>query len=249
MMIVDPWFYLVAIPAVLITGIAKGGFGGVALLAVPLMALVISPIQAAGIMLPILLLMDFTGVLSYRGKWDKTNLKILLPGAIIGIGIGALTAHLVSDNFIRLIVGLIAISFTLHWMFKGRTKNAVKKPNAKLGAFLGTISGYTSFVAHAGAPTYQVFILPQKLDRQLYAGTSVVFFAAVNLVKVLPYALLGMLAPANLLTSLVLLPLAPLGVLIGVWANRTLLFLSAYNCVGKCYRRNRKITLFIQISF
>lgn len=221
-MILDPWFYIVAIPAVLITGISKGGFGGVALLAVPLMALVISPIQAAGIMLPILLVMDMTGLRAYQGQWDKQNLMILLPGAAIGIAVGALTAHLVNDDVVRLIVGVIAISFCLHWVFRGRTKNAIKNPDSKLGVLLGTVSGYTSFVAHAGAPTYQLFVLPQKLDRQLYAGTSAVFFACVNLIKIAPYAMLGMLAPANLWTSLALLPLAPIGVLIGVWANRTL---------------------------
>lgn len=222
MLISDPWFYAAAIPAVLITGISKGGFGGIALLAVPLLSLVISPVQAAGIMLPILLAMDASSIVAYRGKWDKRNLMILLPGAMLGITIGGLTAHLVNDDAIRLIVGTIAILFTLHFLLKGRTATAVKNPSSKLGVFLGAISGYTSFVAHAGAPTYQLYMLPQKLDRQIYVGTSVVFFATVNFIKILPYALLGMLAVNNLVTSLVLLPLAPIGVALGVWLNRKL---------------------------
>lgn len=221
-MIIDPFFYAAAIPAVLITGISKGGFGGIALLAVPLMSLVISPVQAAAIMLPILLAMDVSSILAYRGKWDKRNLMILLPGAIIGIIIGALTAHLVNDDSIRLIVGTIAILFTLHFLFKGRTASAVKNPNSSIGVFLGSVSGYTSFVAHAGAPTFQLYMLPQKLDKQIYVGTSVIFFAALNAIKIIPYAILGMLALGNIGTSLVLLPLAPIGVAIGVWLNRNI---------------------------
>jgi len=219
-MITDPVFYCAAIPAVLITGISKGGFGGIALLAVPLMALVISPVQAAGIMLPILLAMDCSSIYAYRGTWDHANLKILLPGAILGIVIGALTTQWVNENFIRLILGMIAILFTIHFWFHGRTANAVKNPNIRAGYFLGTVSGYTSFVAHAGAPAFQFFMLPQKLDRKLYAGTAVVYFAIVNVIKIIPYALLGMLAVGNLTTSLVLLPLAPVGVMLGVWLNQ-----------------------------
>lgn len=221
-MIVDYWFYLAAIPAVLITGISKGGFGGIALLAVPLMSLVISPVQAAAIMLPILIVMDVSSVMAYRKNYDKRNLMILLPGAVIGIIIGGMTAHLINDDWIRLIVGVIAIAFTVHFVLKGRSAEAVVKPSAPLGMFLGTASGYTSFIAHAGAPTFQLYMLPQKLDRKLYAGTAVIFFAAVNALKIVPYFLLGMLATGNLLTSLVLMPLAPVGVALGVWLNKKL---------------------------
>ena len=221
-MITDPIFYAAAIPAVIITGISKGGFGGIALLAVPLLALVISPVQAAAIMLPILIAMDISSIIAYRKTWDKRNLSILIPGAIIGIVIGALTAHLVNDDSIRLIVGVIAVAFTIHFVFKGRTASAVKKPSSPLGVFLGAASGYTSFVAHAGAPTFQLYMLPQKLDKQTYVGTSVIFFAALNAIKVIPYALLGMLSFGNLGTSLVLLPLAPIGVAMGVWLNRNI---------------------------
>lgn len=219
-MITEPLFYLAAIPAVLITGVSKGGFGGIALLAVPLMALVISPTQAAGIMLPILLAMDASSVYAYRGVCDKRNLKILLPGAIIGIIIGAFTAQWVNEDLIRLILGAIAILFTVHFWMHGRTADAVKNPNTRIGIFLGMVSGYTSFVAHAGAPAFQFFMLPQKLDRKIFAGTAVIYFATVNVIKIIPYGILGMLAVGNLTTSLVLLPLAPLGVALGVWLNK-----------------------------
>jgi hypothetical protein len=219
-MITDPLFFLVAVPAVLITGMSKGGFGGVALIAVPLMALVISPVQAAGVMLPILLVMDAQSVWEHRGNYDKRNLMILLPGAMLGILVGGLTAQFINDDLIRLIVGTIAIVFTIHFFLKGRAAKAVKNPSAPLGVFLGSCSGFTSFLAHAGAPTFQVYMLPQKMDRRLYQGTAVIFFAVMNFIKLIPYGMLGMLQPTNLKTSLILIPLAVVGVKIGVWANR-----------------------------
>lgn len=219
-MITDYLFYLAAIPAVLITGVSKGGFGGIALLAVPLLSLVISPVQAAGIMLPILLVMDISSVYAYRGTYDRRNLLLLLPSAVIGIVIGSLAAQYINDNWIRIIVGTIAILFTLNYWLKKSAKVAVKNPNSLIGIVLGAASGFTSFLAHAGAPPFQLYMLPQRLDRKIYAGTAVIFFAAVNFIKIIPYAILGMLAPANLTTSLVLLPLAPIGVALGVWANR-----------------------------
>lgn len=230
-MITDWLFYLAAIPAVLITGVSKGGFGGIALLAVPLMALVISPVQAAGIMLPILLVMDLQSMYAYRGVYDKRNLLLLLPAAIIGIGVGTATAQFINDDWIRIIVGTIAILFTLNYWLRASAKNAVKNPSSAIGVFLGACSGFTSFLAHAGAPPYQLYVVPQKLDRRIYAGTSVLFFAAVNFLKLVPYAMLGMLAPTNLTTSLVLLPLAPIGVFLGIWANKKLSNDMFYNIV------------------
>lgn len=230
-MITDYLFYLAAIPAVLITGISKGGFGGIALLAVPLLALVISPIQAAGIMLPILLVMDATSLYAYRGIYDKRNLMLLLPCAVVGILIGTLTAQFINDNWVRIIVGTIAILFTLNYWLRQSAKQNVKRPNTVIGAVLGAASGYTSFIAHAGAPPYQLYVVPQRLDRKVYAGTSVVFFAAVNFIKIFPYAMLGILAPTNLATSLVLLPLAPIGVMLGVWINRKISNELFYNII------------------
>lgn len=221
-MITEPLFYLVAIPAVLITGISKGGFGGLALFAVPLLSLVISPVQAAGIMLPILLTMDVSSVYAYRSNWDKRNLLLLLPGAIIGIGIATLTASFVKDDDVRLIVGTIAVLFSLNYWFKGGASAKQKLPSKPFGFLMGSLSGYSSFVAHAGGPAFQLFVLPQKIDRKLYAGTAVMFFAVLNSVKLIPYTFLGLLDSTNLTTSLILIPLAPLGIFLGFWINRKL---------------------------
>jgi uncharacterized membrane protein YfcA len=223
----DPAFVVVAVIAVLITGISKGGFGGMALLAVPVMSLVISPIQAAGIMLPIMIPMDIMSVWVYRKRWDRRNISILVPAAALGITVGGLTARWVNDDIVRLLVGLIAVVFISHRWLSMRHKTPVdgetrKRPSRVIGTFWGACSGFTSFLAHAGSPPYQVFVLPQRLPKDIYAGTSVIFFASANAMKLIPYSLLGQFSPANLSTSAVLLPLVPVGVSIGVWLNRRL---------------------------
>ncbi len=218
--ITNPWFYAAAVPGVLLTGISKGGFaGGIVLIAVPLMALTVSPVQAAGIMLPILILMDAIGVWAYRKSFDRRNLIIMLPGAVVGIAIGGLTAHLVSDDSVRLIIGAIAVAFTLHHWLRGGETRMANGTSIPKGAFWGAVGGYTSFVAHAGSPPFQVYMLPQKLDKKLFVGTSVMFFAVVNWVKLVPYAMLDQLSPGNLMTSALLLPLAPIGMMLGLWLH------------------------------
>lgn len=222
-MITSPWFYAAAVPAVLLVGVSKGGFaGGLGLMAVPIMALLISPVQAAGIMLPILVAMDAIGIWAYRRTFDVGNLKSLAPGAVVGITVGALTFGFVSEAAVRLIVGTIAIVFSAVSLRPGNARS-VSQParrGAASGVFWGTVAGFTSFIAHAGGPPFQVHTLPQRLDKTVFVGTSVMFFALVNFVKLLPYALLGQLAPGNLTTSLALLPLAPFGMGAGIWLHK-----------------------------
>ena len=219
-MIETPLFWASAVIAVIITGISKGGFGGLALFAVPLMALTISPIQAAGIMLPILIVMDWISLWAYRKTWDKRLLLIMLPGAIIGIAAGGLLAGFVSERGVRIGVGLIAILFPLYAVGSSFFKASMGKGvigNKPLGVVSGVAAGFTSFIAHAGGPPFQAYVLAHNLDKRIYAGTAVMFFTVVNAVKVIPYAALGQFDTVNLKTSLMLIPLAPIGVLIGVW--------------------------------
>lgn len=218
-LITDPTFYLAAIPAVVLVGLAKGGLGGaMGFLGVPLMALVISPVQAAAIMLPILVMMDVVSLWSWRGFYDRRTLAIMLPGALVGIAIGWLTAAMVTADMVRLILGIVTFLFVLRWLVQlvagsGRATSH----SVPLGAFWGTVSGFTSFVAHAGGPPYQVYTLPQRLDPKLFTGTSVIFFSVVNAVKLAPYFALGQFDSVNLGTSLALLPLAPLATLAGAY--------------------------------
>ncbi|MEO1280943.1 MAG: sulfite exporter TauE/SafE family protein [Pseudomonadota bacterium] len=221
-MIDDPFFYAVAIPAIILTGLAKGGFlAGLGGLAVPIMALAISPIQAAGIMLPILIAMDMVGTTAYRREFDTENLKIMLPAAMVGIGVGWATAAWVTEAHVRLIVGVVALLFSMKYWLDWRAE--AQQPtgrNLRKGSFWGLISGFTSFVSHTGAPPFQIYMLPQKLPNAVFAATAIVFFTTVNLVKVIPYWALGQFSSGNLLTTAVLLPLAPVSILIGIWLTR-----------------------------
>lgn len=221
MPIVDPTFYLLAVPAVLLVGISKGGFGvGLGLLAVPAMALAVPAAQAAAVLLPILCLMDLVGLWGYRAKWDRTNMRIILPAGMVGLALGGLAFRLLDPRTLALVVGLIAVGFSLE--FWARPAGAVRAPREASrvrGSFWAFVSGFTSFTAHAGGPPLSVYLLPQRLDKTLFVGTTVVFFAVVNYVKLVPYAWLGQFDGQTLLTTLVLSPLAPLGMWLGMWLH------------------------------
>lgn len=221
MIITDPVFYLVAIPAVLLTGISKGGFGSAfGGISVPLMALAISPMQAAAILLPLLCFMDLVGFRVYFGKWDWANLKIMVPGALVGIAIGALTFGLVKEAQVRVVIGAVALLFTVNQWFRFAAKQAPASRSVTKGTFWGGVSGFTSFLAHAGGPPAQFYMLPQRLDQTTYVATVNLFFMIINLVKLVPYAWLGQFSAANLGTSLMLAPLVPVGVWIGLWLQK-----------------------------
>ncbi len=222
-MITDPAFYLAAVPAVLLYGIAKGGFaGGFGILAVPLMALVVSPLQAAAILLPILCLMDVFAVWAYRGEWVISELRLILPASLLGIAAGTLLFDALSPDLIRLLLGILAITFSLqHWATVSRRRQS---PPALFGPRLAAVAaasaGFTSFVAHAGGPPLSVYLLRRGLNRTQFVATSAVFFTVVNYVKLVPYTWLGQFDHSNLMTSLVLAPLAPAGIGLGVWLHR-----------------------------
>ena len=214
-MLTDPGFYLVSIPAVLLYGVAKGGFGGaVAILAVPLMALRMPPAQAAAILLPILVVMDMVVIYSYRGHRDLRALRLLLPGALLGIALGFLLADTVNDAMLRLLVGVVALLFGLQSL-SGWRSQAGREHSAVPATLFGTLSGFTSFSIHAGGPPLTMYLLPKRLAPMVFAGTAGLFFAVVNLVKLPAYYALGQFTPDNLLYSLALVPFAPVGVLIG----------------------------------
>lgn len=217
-MITDPFFYAVAVPAILLVGISKGGFGGgLAMLAVPMLSLAIDPIMAAAIMLPILCAMDVVGLWAYRKVWDGKILKLIVPAALIGVLLGALTFRYMSAPLIQIVIGLISVFFTLDYVRKSfGGKPEPREPSTVLGGFWSAVSGFTSFVAHAGSPPLSIYLLPLRLDKTIYVGTTVIFYAVVNYVKLVPYALLGQFSGANMMSSLILLPLAPLGTYIGV---------------------------------
>ncbi len=233
-LLIDPWFYLTAIPAVLCFGIAKGGFGAaLGMISVPLMALVISPLQAAAILLPILIVMDVFVVKTYWGRFDRTSLVILCPSAVLGVVVGYFTADFLSENVLRGIVGAISLAFGIQNLLG--VKGVVGEEHHKgVGGVCGALAGFTSYHIHAGGPPFTIYLLPKRLNPLLFAGTAGVFFAVVNAVKLVPYYALGQLVTDTLLVSLVLAPLAPIGVSLGHYLVKKTKPTLYYNIVSIC---------------
>lgn len=219
-MLSDPSFYMAAVPAVLIFGVSKGGFGGgLGIAAVPLMAMVVAPATAAGIMLPLLLVMDAIGIWAYRHRFDRRIIRAMLPGAMVGILVASLVFRYLDDDVVRVLLGLIAALFAADYFLRNKAAVPAKPHRPRLAAFWASIAGFTSTVAHAGGPPANIYLLPLKLDKSVFVGSMIVLFALVNTAKVVPYALLGLFAGDNLLASLVLAPVAALGMLAGLWLH------------------------------
>ncbi|CAA0111798.1 Uncharacterised protein [Starkeya nomas] len=217
----DLAFALAAGMAAFFVGMSKGGVPMIGSLAVPTMALFMSPVMAAGLLLPVYVVSDMFGVWAYRREFSGRNLAILIPAAALGIGIGWATASIVTDAMVMLIVGGIGLLFcALHWL--GGARRAARPADVPRGVFWGAVSGFTSFVSHAGAPPYQMYVVPQKLPKMVYAGTTTIAFAAINAIKLVPYWALGQLNPANLKITALLLPVAIAATFAGVWLTRRL---------------------------
>lgn len=217
-LITDPVFYLFALPAIVFLGLAKGGFAGLGIISTPIIAFYAPPLQAAAILLPILVAQDIVTVWVYRHDWDGWNLKVMIPGAVLGIAVaGVLAAH-VSDAFVRFAVGGISAAFVLNAWFGRPPKTAA--PSAARGVFWGAASGFTSTLCQAGGPPFQIYIMPQRLPKMTFVGTASIFFMAVNVMKIAPYVALGQFSSANLMTSAALLPFAYLTNMLGIWLVR-----------------------------
>jgi uncharacterized membrane protein YfcA len=217
--ITDPLFYLLAIPAITILGLGKGGFSGIGMMSAPLMALVIPPLQAAAILQPILIVQDAISAWVYRRDYSVWHLKVLLSGGVIGVGAAWFLATYLTDSHVRVMVGTIGVAFVLYSWF-GRVPAEPRKPRAAAGVFWGAMTGITSTLAQAGAPPYQVFMLPQKLAKMTFVSTTVVFYAALNWFKLAAYSALGQFTIETVATSALLLPLAIATNFLGIWLVR-----------------------------
>ncbi|MBE0589570.1 MAG: sulfite exporter TauE/SafE family protein [Betaproteobacteria bacterium HGW-Betaproteobacteria-9] len=215
-LITDPFFYAVAIPAVLLLGVSKSGFGaGFGSLAVPMMALAVTVPQAAAILMPVLLVMDLLGMAAFRNNVDRQLLRFLLPFGLLGIVIGALLFKLLDAKVVAGIVGGFTLLFLAQrLLFPPRPDSP--PPPKWVGAILTATSGFTSFIAHAGGPPINAYVIPLRLSPVLFTGTMAFFFFFINISKWIPYAWLGLLDLRNMVTSLALLPFAPIGVWVGV---------------------------------
>ncbi|MCI3133002.1 sulfite exporter TauE/SafE family protein [Phenylobacterium aquaticum] len=223
-MITDPLFYALAVPAVIILGLAKGGFAGIGVIAVPLMALAVSPVTAASITLPILIVQDVVSVWAFRRTWDRKILILMLPSAAVGIFAGYALAAFVKPGAVELAIGAISVVFAVQrlWVERGGAQLPEPRPEGLpwRGVLAGAAAGFTSQISHAGGPPFQMYVLPKRLPRDVFIGTSALFFAAVNWMKVPAYLALGQFTRASLSTSAVLLPVAIGSTWAGVWLVR-----------------------------
>jgi uncharacterized membrane protein YfcA len=211
----DPLFLITAFVAVVLLGLAKGGFSGIGMAATPLLALTMPPLQALAVMLPILLMQDVISVWWYRHDWDGWNVKVMLPGAVIGTGLAWALAAVVPDNAVRLLIGAIGVLFVLNVWF-GRMPPP-RRPSAASGVFWGAGAAFTSTIASAGMPPFSIHVLPQRMDKMRLVGTVTMFFAAVNVMRLFPYFGLGHLTRESLFVSAALMPLAIATNFLGFW--------------------------------
>ncbi|MDX1301231.1 sulfite exporter TauE/SafE family protein [Photobacterium sp.] len=216
MFITDPWFYLTAIPAVLVYGIGKGGLGGaLGIIAVPLMALAVSPTQAAAILLPTLCVMDVFAVRQHYKSADYTVIKRMLPGSLLGILFAGLFLSITPEAGLKLLIGGLSLLFCIQYMLQRGTR---QHPAGLVAAWWwSTLGGFSSTAIHAGGGPVSIYLLPLRLEKVTLVATMAVLFAVINLVKLIPYAMIGGFDTTNLMTALLLTPLAPVGVYIGIW--------------------------------
>lgn len=220
-----PEFWIVAVLAILLIGVSKAGFGGgVGAVATPLLALTIPVSEAAAILLPILIVADIFSLRHYWQSYDRTSILRMVPGAVVGIALGGLLFGYFSANerTLKIILGVFALAFLAYQLGRTLLLGALVKtrPSTVAGVLLGGAAGFTSTLAHAGGPPATIYLLPQQLPRNIFVGTNVVFFFLLNVIKLIPYGMLGLLRVGNLSTILILAPLTFIGVQLGVYLNR-----------------------------
>jgi uncharacterized protein len=218
----DLWFWGFAVLATFLVGASKGGLPGVGVLGVPVLAQVTSPVVAAGLLLPLLVISDWYGLWMYRKNFDLRVIKLMVVTGTLGILAGWAAASITNDNIVKLIVGIIGLSYFVDALVK-RNREVMPAPeNIPLATFWGSLAGFTSFVAHAGGPPYQMYVLPLKLDKMTYAGTTTIVFAIINFLKLPPYWLLGQINIASLEICAWLAPVALVGAFAGFYFTKIL---------------------------
>lgn len=220
----DPFVLAMALLAVLILGLAKGGFSGLGALATPLLALALPPTVAAALLLPVLLVQDVVSVWSFRKTWDRWIVAWMLPGAALGVGLATLFAAAVDEAQVMLALGAITMAFGLYrlWLERGGRAVAASDSPGWVGTLFGVATGFTSQIAHAGGPPFQFWVTPRKLPHDVFVGTSSVTFAAINWIKVPSFLALGAFTRDVLIGAALLIPFAVVTTLIAVRLIRRL---------------------------
>lgn len=218
----DPLFYAVAIIAIMLVGLAKGGFSGMGAASMPLLVLVMDPIKAAAMLLPILLLQDVVGVWSFRKSFDRTILAWMVPGAAIGIFLGWYLASAVNADWVKGAVGAISLLFGIERLatYYGRHFRVGGPMPEWIGSLWGVVAGFTSHIAHAGGPPFQAWTLGRGMSPTVYAGTAAIFFAIINWMKVPAYWQLGQFDRETISLALLFAPVAVASTFAGVFFVR-----------------------------
>ena len=206
------FFWTVAVLAAILVGMGKGGLPVVGMLGVPVLSLAISPVTAAGLLLPVFVISDMFGLYAYRAAFDRRVLAILAVGVTIGVAVGWATASITPEWLVTILVGVIGLVFAASLLRQQGRLGPPKTAEIAPGLFWGTLTGFTSFVSHAGAPPYQVYVLPLQLPKLVFAGTSTILFAYLNTIKLIPYYALGQFSLENLKVAVVLMPAAAVAV-------------------------------------
>ena len=216
----DPHYLMWAALAAGMVGLSKGGLPTIGMLSVPILSLFMSPINAVVMLLPIYIISDMVGLWLYRKNFSAINLKILIPAGLGGVLVGWLTASLVSDAAVKMMVGLMGVGFVLNAWIKRKNEQAASPASWGRGSLWGAVAGFASFISHAGGPPFQVYLLPQKLPKIVFAGTSTLFFTAINLVKLAPYHQLRPYDTEQMMGAVVLIPFALIGTVVGAYLTR-----------------------------
>lgn len=221
-MVLDLTFFMIAIPAVIFAGMSKGGFGsGAAFAATPILALVIDPRLALGLMLPLLMLVDVATLRPYWKKWSLADARLLILGAMPGIALGVVLYGIANADIFRFLIGIVALGFVSFQLARSRGLiHPPKRPaGTGLGLVAGFVAGFTSFVSHAGGPPVAIYMLSKGMPKTTYQATTVLVFWAINLVKAVPYAILGIFTAETLWANVLLAPAALVGAWLGVKAH------------------------------
>jgi uncharacterized membrane protein YfcA len=217
--LVDGHYWIAAVAASFV-GLSKGGLPSISMLAVPLLSLFMSPVQAAALLLPIYVISDGFGVYLYRHDFSRINLRILIPAGIFGVWLGWLTAHMVSERVITFLIGALGVAFCLNVWLRKQHFGPPAPAHIGKGVFWGSLAGFTSFISHAGGPPFQMFMLPQRLSKAEFAGTATILFAVINLAKIAPYQDLRPYSYSTLHSAALLTPFALVGAVAGAWLTR-----------------------------
>jgi uncharacterized protein len=222
---------LLAAFGVLFIGLSKAGFaGGLGMLTTPICVLAFgaagkSPSFAVGTLLPLLCAGDAFSLYHYWGKWRISNLKYLLPGVIVGVVVGVQLMQLLnrfSPEALNVAIGALALAFVAFQLVKEKifALEGAFEPNHALGIPAGIGAGITSTFAHGAGPVVAIFLIPQRLPKEIYVGTTVIVFTWINWIKMPFFVHQGIITWETVRTGLCYFPLIPVGVWLGVWLNR-----------------------------